>query len=154
MSKKLHLLVAALGLFIGSSVNAQVISQTNGVAPDANEGTVGCFQTNAQNQRTGIYETHYFRAYTMNSNEDITGIQIGVGNLAFASTVSSFPIKVTLHKSNGAFPGSYPSGLNDLSSGGVTKNLTINDTMSLVTIPFSSPISVSSGDVIIAEVSH
>src|SRR5690606_14676465 len=152
--KKLLLLAAFIVASVGLNAQTTIISQTNGVAPDANEGTVGCFQTNSQGQRTGIFETHYFRAYTMNANTDIPAIQVGVGNLAFASGITNFPISVKLYKSSGAFPGSYPSGLTDLSSGGVTANLTLNDTMSLVTIPFSSPISVSSGDVIVAEVFH
>ena len=150
MSKKLHLLVAALGLFIGSSVNAQVISQTGGATPDG--GTVYCPTTDPQGSLTGISASSFYRVYNLNSNENISAIEFGAGQLGFAQGVTNFPITVKLYQSNGAFPGSFNGGLTELASANV--NLTINDTMSLVKVPFSTPVSVTTGDIIVAEVSH
>lgn len=144
MNKKLHLLVAALGLFIGSSINAQeiVVSQTGGVGPltgpGPNNGTIAC-----QDENTGIIsDNSYWRAYTMSSNMDINAVRVGIHSVA-----GSIPIEATLYKSSGAFPG---GTLTQLATATVT--LTSADDGSLVDVDFSSPISVVSGDIIVAEV--
>src|SRR5690554_1133388 len=151
MNKKLHLLVAALGLFIGSSVNAQtVLSQTGGAVPD--DSTIYCPLVQ-QGQVIGQSETSYYRAYTIPSNmQEITSVKIGIGTVDLLSSLNSFPLTVTLHKSNGAFPGSYPSGLTQLAT--ATTSVTASDDESIVTVSFSAPVSVASGDIIVAEVSN
>src|SRR5690554_7286086 len=146
MSKKLHLLVAALGLFIGNSVNAQqvVLSQTGGAAPHATEGSLSC----GSNTVVQINENSYWRAYTIPANiVAIDAVKMGVRNVS-----GSVSIEVNLYNSSGAFPGSYPNGLTKIGTGTVT--LTSADSQSLVDITFSSPVSVTSGDIIVAEVKN
>jgi|SRR5690554_3020079 len=153
MNKKIHLLVAALGLFVASSVNAQtVLSQTGGAVPD--EGSIGC------SGQSGMSDNRYFRAYTMSSNMDITTMEIGVGSVVFTQQgVNSFPITVKLHKSNGAFPGSFSSGLTLLATATASLSASTLDANGdpipeVVEVAFSAPISVASGDIIVAEVSN
>lgn len=146
MKRKLHVLLAALGLFVGTSVNAQTISQTNNQAPTA--GTVACSETNQQNQQfIRMMDNAYSRAYTMTSAVSISAVRIGVGTVN-----GNFPITVKLYESNGAYPASYPTGLTQLAT--ATYTLTSNDDLTLVDIPFSSAVSVASGDIIVAEISH
>lgn len=157
MSKKIHLLVAALGLFIGSSVNAQTtLSQTGGVVPD--DSSLSCTTQNTQGQTTGMSDNVYYRAYTMSSAMDISAVNVGAYASVSSTTSNGFPLKVTLYKSNGAFPGSYPSGLTQLA----TVNASIPDTSfdanndpipETVQVPLSSVVSVASGDIIVVEVS-
>ncbi|MEG1027018.1 MAG: T9SS type A sorting domain-containing protein, partial [Flavobacterium sp.] len=71
----------------------------------------------------------------------------GVGSVG-----GSVPISVKLHKSNGAFPGSYPAGLTQI--GTATKTLTATTTAMTVDVPFTTPISVNSGDIIVVEVNN
>jgi|SRR5690554_223464 len=145
MSKKLHLLVAALGLFIGNSVNAQVVlSQTNNQSPIGS--TVAC-AVGASPNFEGISESHYFRAYTMSSNFTIGSVRLGVG-----SVTGSFPITVTLHTSSSAFPASYPAGLTQIAT--TTATLNSSQDESLVDIPLSSTVSVNSGDIVVVEVKN
>src|SRR5690554_154352 len=157
MNKKLHLLVAALGLFIGNSVNAQTtLSQTGGAMPV--DFSLSCTQQNQQGQPTGMSDNAYYRAYTMTSAMDISAVNVGVMATVYSSSFNGFPLKVTLYESNGAFPGSYPSGLTQLA----TVNASIQETSfdanddpipETVQVPFSSPVSVASGDIIVVEVS-
>ncbi len=144
--KKILLSVAFICATI-TSVNAQtVISQTGGAA--ATDGTVAC------PGQTGMSDNAYFRAYTMNATLDIGSLKIGVG-----STTGNISIKVTLHKSNGAFPASYPAGLTSLGTTTVTVTPSAVDAQGkpiakTIDAIFSNPISVASGDIIVAEVSH
>src|SRR5690606_5686277 len=102
--KKLLLSVAFVCATI-TGANAQtVISQTGGAA--ATEGTVAC-----PGNPSGMSANAYFRAYTMNAALDIGSLKIGVG-----STTGNMSITVTLHKSNSAFPASYPAGLTQLAT--------------------------------------
>src|SRR5690606_9814852 len=104
----------------------------------ANNGTIACVD-----QNTGVIKDNsYWRAYTMSSNMDINAVRVGIH-----SGGGSVPIEVTLHKSSGAFPG---GTLTQLATATVT--LTSADDGSLVDVDFSSPVSVASGDIIVAEV--
>jgi len=123
------------------------ISQTGGASATA--GTVACPAT-----PTGMSANAYFRAYTMSTAMDIGSLKIGVG-----STTGNIPITVKLHKSNSAFPASYPAGLTSLGSTTVTVAPSTADAQGnpiakTIDVVFSSPISVASGDIIVAEVSH
>lgn len=146
MSKKLHLLVAALGLFIGSSVNAQqtTLSQTGGVGPHATEGSLSCGDSsNAQ-----ISENSYWRAYTIPANiVTVDAVKMGVRNVT-----GSVSIEVNLYNSSGAFPGSYPNGLTKI--GTQTLNLSSANNQSVVDATFSAPVPVSTGDIIVVEVKN
>src|SRR5690606_17680378 len=142
------LLLSAAFIVASISVNAQtVISQTGGGA--ATEGTVAC-----TGNPLGMSANAYFRAYTMNAALDIGSLKIGVG-----STTGNMSITVTLHKSNSVFPASYPAVLTQL----VTTTATITPSAldangdpiaKTVDVVFSTPVSVASGDIIVAEVSH
>ncbi|UUV21902.1 T9SS type A sorting domain-containing protein [Paenimyroides aestuarii] len=131
--------------FIGAATfttNAQtVLSQTGGAAPTV--GTVAC----GNNQAPSLAENSYYRAYTLNANMNITSVKVGVGTV-----VGTVPITVKLHKSSGAFPASYPAGLTQIAS--TTKNLTTTSTATAIDVPFSSPISVAAGDIIVVEVNN
>lgn len=140
--KKLLLSVAFVCV-ASISTNAQTtISQTGGVVPT--NSTVACAVGAAPNF-TGISETSYFRAYTMTASTKIVSVKVGVG-----AVTGNFPITVKLHKSNGAFPGSYPAGLTQLST--VTATLSASQNLSLVTVNLPIPVAVASGDIIVAEV--
>jgi len=145
--KKL-LLSAAFMCAAITGVNAQtVISQTGGAA--ATEGTVAC-----PGNPSGMSDNTYFRAYTMNAALDIGSLKIGVG-----STTGNISITVKLHKSNSAFPASYPTGLTQLTTTTATITPSSVDAngkpiAKTVDVTFSTPVSVASGDIIVAEVSH
>ncbi len=148
MNKKLHLL-AALGLLSLGNLNAQtVISQTGGAIPT--EGSIYCPLNNQAGQLVGMRESSYYRAYTMTSNTKIVSVKLGVFAVDLAASVPDFPITVKLYKSNGAFPASYPSGLTQLDTANAT--LTAANDESLVTVNFTNPVTVSSGDIIVAEI--
>ena len=146
--KKL-LLSAAFVVAAVAGANAQtVLSQTGGVVPT--KGTVACSSSdNSTTPPTFIKmsDNAYFRAYTMASNMDIGAVRIGVG-----SAQGNFPLSVTLYKSTGAFPGSFGSGLTQLATTTVT--ITSADDLKLVDAAFTTPVSVASGDIIVAKVHH
>jgi|SRR5690554_3460515 len=162
MNKKLHLLVAALGLFIGNSVNAQTtLSQTGGAVPD--DSTLTCTQTQGTPAQTvGMYDNAYYRAYTMTSAMDISAVNVGVAYVDYATSLTGFPLTVTLYKSGGAFPGGTLTQLATVNVSIPRSSFDINDPNDpnddepipeTVQVPFSSPVSVTSGDIIVAEVS-
>lgn len=124
------------------TANAQTtISQTGGAAPTT--GTIAC----GNNQAPSLAENSFYRAYTLSANMDITSVKVGVGTVT-----GNVPITVKLHKSTGAFPGSYPAGLTQI--GTATKTLTATTTPMTVDVPFTTPISVTSGDIIVVEVNN
>lgn len=140
---KKFLLSAALVCVASIGTKAQTtISQTGGAAPTT--GTVACGISQAP---ASTAENSYYRAYTLNASMDITSVKVGIG-----SVIGSVPISVKLHKSTGAFPGSYPSGLTQI--GTATKTLTATTTAMTVDVPFTTPISVASGDIIVVEVNN
>lgn len=128
--------------FVSVSVTAQtVISQTSGAAPTT--GTIACGNNTAPTTSVNSF----YRAYTLNANMDITSVKVGIG-----SVQGSVPITVKLHKSTGAFPGSYPAGLTQI--GSATKTLTATTTAMTVDVPFTAPISASLGEIIVVEVNN
>jgi len=78
---------------------------------------------------------------------DITSVKVGVGTVHGA-----VPITVKLHKSTGAFPGSYPAGLTEI--GSETKSLTATTTAMTIDVTFTTPVSASAGDIIVVEVNN
>lgn len=141
--KKLLLSVAFVCVAsISSNAQTTSISQTNNQVPT--DSAVACA---VGQPATGISASSYFRAYTMTATTKIISVKLGVG-----AVTGSFPITVKLHKSNGAFPGSYPTGLTQLSSVAATLSSSQNET--LVTVNFVSPIQVSTGDIIVAEIQN
>ena len=154
MNKKLHLLVAVLGLFGMSNANAQnIISQTGGGMPD--DATLACTTQNAQQQATGMSDNLYYRAYPMSSNMNISAVNVGAYYVDYAPTLSGFPLTVTLYKCTGAFPGGTLTQLATASQSVPYSDFDANDDAipKMVKVDFSSPVSVSSGDIIVAEVS-
>jgi len=139
--KKLLLSVAFVCV-ASITTNAQtIISQTGGAVPTT--GTIAC----GNNQAPSLAENSFYRAYTLNANMDITSVKVGVGTVT-----GNVPITVKLHKSNGAFPGSYPAGLTQI--GTATKTLTATTTAMTVDVPFTTPISALMGDIIVVEVNN
>ena len=139
---KKFLLSAALVCVASIGTKAQTtISQTGGAAPTT--GTIAC----GNNQAPTTSENSFYRAYTLNANMDITSVKVGIGTVA-----GNVPITVKLHKSNGAFPGSYPAGLTQI--GSATKTLTATTTAMTVDVPFTTPISALLGDIIVVEVNN
>ncbi len=139
--KKLLLSVAFVCI-ASISTNAQTtISQTGGAAPTT--GTIAC----GNNQAPTTSENSFYRAYTLNADMDITSVKVGIG-----SVQGSVPITVKLHKSTGAFPGSYPAGLTQI--GSATKTLTATTTAMTVDVPFTTPISALLGEIIVVEVNN
>lgn len=130
-------LVASIG-----ATAQTVISQTGGAAPTT--GTVACGINQAP---VSLAENSYYRAYTLNANMNITSVRVGVG-----SVIGSVPITVKLHKSTGAFPGSYPAGLTQI--GSATYTLTTTTTAKTFDVPFTTPVTVASGDIIVVEVNN
>lgn len=136
------------------STNAQTtLSQTGG-------GAVGGFSlscTTGGQSPTGMSDNVYYRSYTMSSSLIIGSVNVGAAGVNYAQSFNGFPLKVTLYKSNSAFPGSYPSGLTQLAT--VTVNVPksqVNGNQYVpktVNVPFTAPVSVASGDIIVAEVS-
>jgi len=139
--KKLLLSLAFVCTAYSNSTAQTVISQTGGTVPTT--GTIAC----GNNQAPNLAENSYYRSYTLNANMDITSIKVGIGTV-----IGNVPITVKLHKSNGAFPASYPSGLTQI--GTATKTLTATATAMTVDVPFTTPISALSGDIIVVEVNN
>ena len=78
MNKKIHVLLAALGLFVGTSVNAQpkVLSQTGGLGPDRTAGYLTFGGGAAEFQ---IAENSFWRAYTItDSSIDLGTVRVGI----------------------------------------------------------------------------
>lgn len=138
--KKLLLSTLLLGSLFTAKAQT-VISQTGGAVPTT--GTIAC----GNNQAPSTSENSFYRSYTLNASMDITSVKVGLGTVT-----GNVPISVKLHKSTGAFPGSYPSGLTQI--GTATKTLTATTTAMTVDVPFTTPISVASGDIIVVEVNN
>src|SRR5690554_2469159 len=157
--KKL-LLSAAFVVAAVAGANAQsVLSQTGGAVPTTN--TIFCPISNSSGGYAGTNETSYYRSYTMATATKIVSVNVGyVVNLATGSGApTSFPITVKLYKSNGAFPGSAPSGLTQIAT--VDKSLSksqVNSQNQLIpateTITLNTPVQVAVGDIIVVEVYH
>lgn len=154
--KKLLLLVTFACVTL-IDLNAQTtISQTGDITPTS--ATVSCRIFNSQGQTTGVYESSYYRSYTMTAATKIVSVK--VGNLVNLVTgVNSFPITVKLHKSNGIFPSSFATGLTQIAT--VDKSLsksTADSQGNLIpateTIDLTTPVAVAVGDVIVVEVTH
>ena len=140
---KKFLLSAALVCVASIGTKAQTtISQTNNQVPI--DTAVACA---VGQPAVGISASSYFRAYTMTKATKIVSVKVGVG-----AVNGNFPITVKLHKSNGAFPGSYPAGLTQLAT--VAATLTAAQDETLVTVDFVSAVPVSSGDIIVAEIQN
>jgi|GEM_PF-4253094 len=138
--KKLLLSAAFICAAI-TGANAQIVlSQTGGTA--ATDGTVAC----GDNQAPSTSENSFYRSYTISGGmTTIHSVKVGIG-----TAIGSVPITVNLYKSTGAFPGSYPNGLNKVASGTIT--LTTNANPSTVEVDLTTPLAVAAGDIIVAEV--
>jgi len=147
MNKKIHVLLAALGLFVGTSVNAQpkVLSQTGGLGPDSTAGSLTCGGGAPDLQ---IGENSFWRAYTITDSS----IDLGTVRVGIRTVTGNVPITVKLYESNGGFPASYPSGLTLLGSG--TVNLSSSNDFSLVDVALTNPVTVTSGKIIVVEVNN
>lgn len=147
MNKKLHVLVAALGLFIGTSLNAQpkVLSQTGGLGPDSTEGSLVCGGGAPDYQ---IGQNSFWRAYTITD----PSIDLGTVRVGIRTVTGNIPITVNLYESNGGFPISYPAGLTLLGSGTLSLNSSHN--FSLVDVTLTNPVTVTSGKIIVVEVNN
>ena len=121
--------------------NAQVVlSQTGGTA--ATDGTIAC----GNNQAPTTSENSFYRSYTISGGmTTIHSVKVGIG-----TAIGGVPITVNLYKSTGAFPGSYPNGLSKVASGTIT--LTTNNNPSTVEVNLTTPLAVTAGDIIVAEV--
>lgn len=157
---KKFLLSVAFVCVASISTNAQTtISQTGGAAPTTT--TIYCpQQTGTPPATTGIRASSYYRSYTMAAATKIVSVKVGnIVNLATGTGApTSFPITVTLYKSNGPFPASAASGLTQLAT--VNKSLpksAVSGTTlvpSTATVDFVWPVPVAAGDIIVVEVSH
>ena len=154
--KKL-LLSAALTCATLINLTAQTtISQTGDLAPTS--ATVACRIFNSQGQTTGVYESSYYRSYTMTTATKIVAIK--VGNLVnLVAGVNSFPISVKLYKSNGIFPSSFPTGLTQIATADKSLSKSAADVQGNLipateTIDLKTPVAVAVGDVIVVEVTH
>ncbi|MEG0916872.1 MAG: T9SS type A sorting domain-containing protein [Myroides sp.] len=153
--KKLLLSLAFVCVASISATAQTTISQTGGGAVAG--FSLSCTTTNQQNQPTGMSDNTYYRVYTMSSALNIVSVNVGAAGIDYAQSFNGFPLTVKLYKSNSAFPGSYPTGLTQLATttfsvpkSQVNGNQYVPKT---VNVPFSTPILVASGDIIVAEVS-
>ncbi|WCM40905.1 T9SS type A sorting domain-containing protein [Flavobacterium sp. CBA20B-1] len=155
--KKILLSLAFIGA-TSIAANAQTtLSQTGGAAPTTN--TIFCpLQSGTPPQTVGTQATSYYRSYTMTAATKIVSVKVGnIVNLATGTGApTSFPITVTLHKSNGAFPA---SSLTQLAT--VNKALpksAVDSQNNLIpateNIALPTPVPVAVGDIIVVEVSH
>lgn len=156
MNKKLHLL-AALGLFGLGNLNAQTtISQTGGAVPTTS--TIYCPISGVQGQPIGMNESSYYRSYTMTAATKIVSVKVGnIVNLA--QGVDGFPITVKLYKSDGAFPGSFATGLTQLATVNKSLSLSAVDSENYLipateNIALDEAVPVVAGDIIVVEVTH
>ena len=143
--KKLLLSAAfVVAAIAGADAQIVVLSQTGGVVPHATEGSLSC----GNSSTSQISENSYFRAYTIPATIiSIDGVKVGIRNVT-----GSIPLEVNLYRSTGAFPASYPAGLTLVASG--SASITSADTQSMFDVNFSTPVSVSSGEILVVQVKN